>query len=177
MQTTWLDYITAIGSVATPLLVLILASVGWRIRQRLERRIDLENKLREDRITTYNQILEPFIILLTSDTAWKTDPKNKNKDKTQTAMQKLLSLDYREQGFRMSLVGSDSVVKSYNDLMQYFYSRGDQVGSATESDIKEMMALLGHFLLQIRKSMGNESTTLDNWDMLEWFLTDARKYR
>ena len=25
--------------------------------------------------------------------------------------------------------------------------------------------------------MGNESTRLDNWDMLEWFLTDARKYR
>jgi hypothetical protein len=25
--------------------------------------------------------------------------------------------------------------------------------------------------------MGNEATTLSNWDMLEWFLTDARKSR
>jgi hypothetical protein len=40
-----------------------------------------------------------------------------------------------------------------------------------------MMSLLGAFLLEIRRGMGNETTKLDNWDMLEWFLTDARKYR
>ena len=40
-----------------------------------------------------------------------------------------------------------------------------------------MMSLLGTFLLEIRKSMGNETTALDNWDMLEWFLKDARRFR
>jgi hypothetical protein len=29
---TWLDYVTAFGSVATPILVLLLGGVGWRIR-------------------------------------------------------------------------------------------------------------------------------------------------
>lgn len=24
--------------------------------------------------------------------------------------------------------------------------------------------------------MGNEATSLDKWDMLEWFLSDARKW-
>jgi hypothetical protein len=177
MHTTWLGYATAIGSVATPILVLILTGVGWRMRKRLERRLELEDKLREDRISAYNQILEPFIILLTSDAAWKTDPKNKNKDKNAFATQRLLSLEYREQGFRLSLVGSDTVVKSYNDLMQYFFGRPDQAPAATEADVKEMMAFLGSFLLEIRKSMGNEATALDKWDMLEWFLADARKYR
>jgi hypothetical protein len=91
-------------------------------------------------------------------------------------MRALLSLEYREQGFRLSLVGSDAVVRAYNNLMQYFYQRQGS-SPPKEVDIKEMMALLGQFLLEVRRSMGNEATTLSNWDMLEWFLTDARKYR
>lgn len=171
---TWLAYVTAIGAIATPILVLALTGVGWRLRTRLERQFSLEDKLREDRIGTYNAILKPFIILLTSDAAWVTDPKNKGKDKNEIAFRSLLSLEYREQAFRLSLVGSDAVVKSYNNLMQYFFQRGEN--DATEADVTEMMALLGQFLLEIRRSMGNESTTLGNWQMLEWFLTDARKY-
>ena len=62
---TWLDYVTAIGSMATPILVLLLTAVGWKIRTKLQRRLDLEDKLRSDRIEIYNEILEPFILLLT----------------------------------------------------------------------------------------------------------------
>ncbi|MCA1791542.1 MAG: hypothetical protein LC667_17340 [Thioalkalivibrio sp.] len=106
-EKTWLDYLTAFGAVATPLLVLALTGVGWRLRTRMERQAALEDKLREDRIGTYNAILKPFIILLTTDAAWQSDPKNKGKDKNETALRILLSLEYREQGFRLSLVGSD----------------------------------------------------------------------
>lgn len=174
---TWLDYLTAFGSIATPILVLALTGIGWRLRAHIERRLTLEDKLREDRIGTYNAILKPFIILLMTDLAWQSDPKNKNKDKNEIAMRTLLSLEYREQGFRLSLVGSDPVVKAYNNLLQYFYQRGEEATPPKESDIKQMMDLLGQFLLEIRRSMGNEATKLTNWDMLEWFLTDARKYR
>jgi hypothetical protein len=90
----------------------------------------------------------------------------------------MLSLEYRQKAFRLSLVGSDSVVLAYNNLMQYFYQRNDQTQQPPAPvDVKEMMSLLGRFLLEIRRSMGNEATKLDNWGMLEWFLTDARKYR
>jgi hypothetical protein len=175
-ETTWLDYVTAFGAIATPILVLLLTAVGWRFRMQLERRAALEDKLREDRISIYNEILEPFILLLMTDAAWQADPKNKGKDKNALATQKLLSLEYRQRGFRLSLVGSDAVVLAYNDLMQYFFQRkeGQQV---TEADIRHMMNLLGRFLLEIRRSTGNETTKIDNWGMLEWFLTDARKYR
>ena len=176
---TWLDYLSAIGAVATPVLVLVLTAIGWRIRHDLERRSDLEGKLREDRIEAYNKILEPFIVLLLAEAAWKSDPKNKGKDKNQMALQTMLSLDYRRQAFKMALVGSDSVVKAYNNLMQHVFGLAEEAGSegATGSDPKKLISLLGGFLLEIRRSMGNETTTLDNWDMLEWFLTDARKMR
>jgi hypothetical protein len=175
-EATWLDYITAFGAATTPLLVLILTGIGWRLRTRTERQIALEDKLREDRIGTYNAILKPFIILLTTDAAWQSDPKNQGRDKNETAIRTLLSLEYREQGFRLSLVGSDAVVRSYNNLLQYFYQRGEN-SSATEAEVREMMSLLGQFLLEIRRSMGNETTKMSNWEMLEWFMTEARKYR
>ena len=126
IEKTWIDYLSAIGSVATPILVLLLTAVGWKYRQSIEHRIKLEEKLRKDRIDIYNAILEPFIILLMSDKAWKSDKKNKNKDKSQIAVNKMLTLDYRKTSFKLSLIGSDDVVFSFNSLMQYFYNHLNQ---------------------------------------------------
>lgn len=47
----------------------------------------------------------------------------------------------------------------------------------TNDNLKAMLRLLGILLLQIRKSMGNETTELDHWQMLEWFMTDVRKIK
>lgn len=176
-EPTWLEYITAIGSITTPILVLGLSAIGWRIKVGVERRIELENKLREDRINIYNQILEPFIILLTSDAAWAQDKKNRNKDKNELAISTMLTLEYRRLGFKLSLMGSDSVVKAYNNLMQYFYNIEENEAQKRENFLEEMLELLGTFLLEIRRSMGNEATKLDHWDMCEWWMSDARKFR
>jgi hypothetical protein len=166
----WLDYVTAIGAIATPILVLILTSVGWKLKQSIERRKQLEDKLHEDRIETYNRILEPFIIIMMSDAAWDQDLKNKARKKDELATSKMLSLEYRNYGFKLALVGSDSVVTAYNDLMQFFFHQ------VTVTEPEKLLALIGTFLLEIRRSMGNEATRLTNWQMLEWFITDARKY-
>ncbi|MEQ9009914.1 hypothetical protein [Algiphilus sp.] len=177
-ENTWLDYVAALGSVATPILVIALSAIGWRVKAGIERRIELEDQLRQDRIDIYNKILEPFVILLTSDAAWSQDRKNKNKNKEQFAQEKMLSLEYRECGFKMSLVGSDAVVKAYNNLMQYFYAANDNPQATVGHDTtKEMLELLGSFLLEIRRSMGNETTQLDHWDMCEWWMSDARILR
>jgi hypothetical protein len=167
-----LQYLSTIGSLATPLLVLLLTGVGWKYRQSIERKIKLEEKLRDDRIEIYNKILEPFILLLMSDAAWQSDKKNKGKDKNEIAVSQALSLDYRKTSTKLSLIGSDPVVKAFNNLFQHFYAAPD---NAENSPI--LLNLVGCFLLEIRKSMGNESTELDSWGMLEWCITDARKYR
>jgi len=172
----WLDYLTAFGAIATPLFVLILTGVGWKFRKSIDRRLALEDKLREDRINTYNIILEPFTILLMIQAAWEHEKQNKNKSKDDIAVGKLLSLDYRKAAFKLSLIANDDVVLTYNELMQFFYSQGDQPITSDEK-LKAMLSLLGKFLLEIRKSMGNEATKLDYWQMLEWFMTDVRKIR
>jgi len=176
-EKTWVDYLTAIGSVATPLLVILLSAVGWKFKASVERKVDLENRLRDDRIDIYNQILEPFIILLMTDAAWDQDKRNKNKNKNEFAINKMLTLEYRKLGFKLSLMGSDPVVKSYNNLMQYFYNMEENKSSESPNFPKEMLVLLGTFLLEIRKSMGNEATKLDHWDMCEWWMSDTRKIK
>lgn len=170
----WIEYLSAIGSIATPILVIMLSAIGWKLRKSFERQKDLEDKLRDDRIEIYNQILEPFIILLMTDKAWESDKKYKNKDKNTYATTQMLSLEYRRQGFKMSLMGSDSVVKSYNNLMQYFYNHSETEDQSDSSSLKEILRLLGEFLLEIRKSMGNETSKLTAQDMLEWWMKDIR---
>ena len=175
-ESNWLDYLSALGSVATPIFVLILTGVGWKYRQSMERKIKMEEKLRDDRIEIYNKILEPFILLLMTDAAWNSDKKNKGKDKNEIATSQVLSLDYRKTSFKLSLIGSDSVVMAFNDLFQHFYDQAEsELGE--DRNTKKLLELLGNFLLEIRKSLGYESTNIDNWGMIEWFITDAREYR
>ena len=182
-----LEALTAIGAIATPILLVLLGGFGWVIKTSIERsqsrqqdqttRIrELEDKLREDRITTYNALLEPFFILFTTEAAFSQDPKYKGKKKDQIAIATMLSVEYRKVGFKLSLVASDQVVRAYNRLMQFFYHDD---GDMTQVNVKASIwiKLLGDLLLEIRKSMGNESTRLDQWEMIEWFMKDAAEMK
>jgi hypothetical protein len=170
-----IDYITAIGSIATPILVLMLTAIGWTIRNRLERSRQLEEKLRDDRIGIYNAILEPFILLLTKDEGIPNEKTYRGKTKDQLAIEKIISLEYRQKAFKLSLMGSDHVIRAYNNLMQFSFSHNLQ--NKSEDFNKEILGLLGSLLLAIRRSVGNEKTSLDKFKMLEWLITDVRKYR
>ena len=172
----WIDQITTIANIFTPILLLILSGIGWKYRQSMERRLKIEEKLRDDRIEIYNQILEPFVIMLMSDDAWSSNPKNKNKDKFEIAKSKMLSLEYRKVSFKLSLIGSDPVVISFSDLMQYSYHMDKDKSNSLENSAK-ILNLLGNFLLEIRRSMGNDSTKINNWGMLEWFIKDIKTYQ
>jgi len=173
----WLDVVTALASIATPALVLIISAIGWKIKQDFERRINIEDKLRDDRIEIYNKILEPFIIILMSDDAWKTNKINRGRNKEDVATTEMLSIDYRRASFQLALMADDNVVKSFNNIMQYFYNMEDNQSASDHDFMTEMMKLLGTLLIEIRKSMGNETTKLNHWDMCEFWLSDARKIK
>ena len=175
-EKTWLDYAVAVGSIATPLLVLLLTAIGWKLKNSTERKIELENKLRDDRIKIYNQILEPFIIAYMNEDAWKRDKQYNQLSQIEYAISIINSLDYREACFKLALMAPDSLVKSFNNLLQNFFD-----GSMNLEDklkvFKVTVELFGDFLIEIRKSMGNENTKLEYWDMCEFWMTDVRKLK
>lgn len=172
----WLEYLTAFAAIATLALVLVLAVAAWKLRKSIDLRIAQENRLAEERLRTYSVILEPFTLLLMTQAAWEREGHSQDKSKSDAAISKLLSGDYRDAAFRLSLIANDSVVLAYNEMIQYFCSQG---GQQTSSDVKlkTVLGLLGNLLLEIRKSLGHESTRLDNWQMLEWYMTDVRKIK
>lgn len=170
-----LEIVNTIATIATPLMVLILTGLGWSIRNRADRARELEEKLREDRIQIYNDILEPFIMLFTKGNP--TTKNQRNKSYKDLGAEKVMSLEYKQAAFKLSLIGSDDVLRSYNDLMQFFYEVGnDPEGNQTASPM-DMLSLFGKLLLEIRKSVGNESTDLNNFEMLEFLITDLRKFQ
>lgn len=182
-----LDTISAIATLITPILIVVLGGIGWLIQNRMQsaqakqssqaaRIAELEDRLREDRITTYNALLEPFFLLFTSEAAFALDPKFKNKKKDEIAVARMLSVEYRQVGFKLSLVANDAVVRAYNRLMQFFY-HAEEDPRPVEVKTSHWIALMGTLLLEIRKSMGNESSALDRWEMIEWFMTDAPKLK
>jgi len=190
MERDWFDYATGVGAVVTPLLVLVLTGLGWHIKSkfetsrardaRAEERIrQLEDKLREDRIETYNLLLEPFFVLFTADAVFSQDPKYKGKRKDQLSIGKMLTVEYRRVGFKLALLADDAVVRAYNRLMQFFY-KGAHEGLQEEELLvrtSQWIELLSQLLLEIRRSMGNAGTELTNWEMIEWFMSEADKMR
>lgn len=191
---TTLETVTAIATVVTPVLLAVLGGFGWWIKRKFEaaqarqeaqralqeaqstRLRELEDKLRDDRISTYNALLEPFFLFFTTEAAFATDKKYKGQKKDELAVQRMLSFEYRQIGFKLSLVADDSVVRAYNRLMQFFYHT-ESDPAPMEDKMVRWIALMGDLLLEIRKSMGNQSSGLDRWEMIEWFMSDAPMFK
>jgi len=174
-QPTILDYVTAIGAITTPILVLLLGGLGWIVKNRFDKAIKREEALREDRVEIYNKILEPYIIMFMKPDILAKDPMYKDKSQETAISEILHSVSYRQTAFKLALMGSDEVVRAFNDLMQFFYNQ--DLKQVIVQDPKKPMAVLGDFLLEIRKSVGNDDTTIQNLEMLEWMITDIRKYK
>lgn len=175
-----IDLLGAIGAIATPIILVWLSALGWTFKRRFEisyeREIErekhikeLEEKLREDRIATYNAILEPFILVLSKNAILPNLPEYKNKTPEQIGLQKMLSLEYKRMAFKLTLIGSDEVIRAYNILLQYTYNHSADQNPA---DSRELLKLLGILLVEIRKSMGNIRTQLNHVEMLEWLIKD-----
>ncbi len=168
--TSTLDIISAIGTIITPLLVLLLTGIGWSIRNRSEKTRQLEEKLRDDRIQIYTEILEPFIIMFTKQNLGA----GSEKTNAQVASDLIKSFKYKQLAFKLSLVGTDEVLRAYSDLMQHMYG---QANNNEGTNAEQVLSLFGRLLLEIRRSFGNEKTKLNNFEILEFMITDIRKFQ
>ena len=192
---TVLEWVALAGTVATPLLLIVLSGIGWFIKSRFEtsqarehearRRLEkLESEIREERIQIYADILEPFIILFANDITLPEPQSGRGgrrvqpKTKDELAIEKLTSLDYHRAAFRLSLFANDDVARAYNALMQAAYSMeantNDNPGAEPSMESIQIIGVFGALLLAIRKSVGNETTGLANTEMLEWMIKDIK---
>jgi len=145
-----------------PTLLLVLGGIiTWFIKSKIEELRAIEEKLREERRSIYAQILDPYIRLF-------ADLRGRGPDET---FKRITSYDYRKTAFDLNLFGSDEVVRAYNNLMKHAY----EAEATGNQDPRKMMSLWGKLLLEIRKSLGNKKTKLNEFDMLRAMIKDIEK--
>jgi hypothetical protein len=147
--------------VVSPILVAFGGFVVWFLQSRIEQVRTLERSLQDDRRKVYADILDPYIRLFAN---------LKDNKAQENAIARILTYEYRKTAFDLNLIGADNVVKAYNEMMQFIFK------AQSDPDTKEMMRLWGKLLLEIRKSLGNSSKELDEWDMLRGMITDIDSY-
>jgi flagellar basal body-associated protein FliL len=148
--------------VVSPLLVAFGGFVVWFLQSRIEQVRTLERNLQGDRRKVYADILDPFIRLFAN---------MKNQQEQERAAAMVLTYEYRKTAFDLNLFGADNVVKAYNEMMQHAYKAAEETQDSTE-----MMRLWGTLLLEIRKSLGNPSKELNEWDMLRGMVNDIDSF-
>lgn len=151
--------------IITPIVAAVVGLVVWYIQSRIERIHRAEERLRDERRNIYLTTLEPFIRTF----AGIHDPKEAAK-----AQKQLISYEYKRVAFELNLVGSDAVVRSFNNLMQHVYREDEKTGEGL--DAKTMMKLWGRLLIEIRRSVGDPKTNLEVVDMLKAQIKDIEEF-
>jgi hypothetical protein len=149
--------------VLAPALLGVGGFVGWIIKTKTEELRAAQTALRDNRLAAYEEILDPFIALLQTNDAHAEA----------RAFKKVASVEYRRSTLRITLFGSDSAVKAWNNMMQHFYltANGDDPNSGYRG-----IGLYADFLLEVRKDLRNK-TDLDRFDMLAGFVKDMARTR
>lgn len=145
------------NTVLVPVVAGVVGLLVWYVQSRVEAIRRANESLQDTRRQLYMGVLEPYIKVL----AGVTNPKV-----TAAALKQMGSYEYKRTAVEFSLIGSDSVVRSFNDMMQFIYQSGPDEQST------EVLHLWGGLLLEIRRSLGDPKSALTDKDMLRSFITD-----
>jgi len=128
------------------------------LKSKIENLREMERRLNDKRWQIYIKVLEPYFILF-------SDIKGKG---VNNAIEKINTSKYRQSTFELNIFGSDEVVRANNKMYQFLYKNRDLSKKNT------VVILFGKLILEIRKSIGNKKTKLDEIEMLESMIKDIK---
>lgn len=144
------------AALITGLIAIIATSLTITIPKYLEKRMEIEEHLREKKSQTYKELVELlFKILMGSKT---------NESLTESEFIKFMSR-FTE---NLILWGSEEVIQSYKAYRMYFINRKEGEALTLES-----INLTENLLLAIRKDMGHKNKGLQQGDILSLFINDV----
>ncbi|SFT90853.1 hypothetical protein SAMN04489724_2728 [Algoriphagus locisalis] len=154
------DFLEIFVPVILPIVSLFIGAYIQRQRDKLN--LEQEAFFQKKRENYFN-VISPLVLMISNGS---------NKREQEKIITKILSNEYRKEVLALSLYGNDEVVKSFNNLFQFIYNRND---IPDYTDI--MMPLLGKILLEMRKELGNKSTSLDEYGILEFLIKDIKEVK
>ena len=133
----------------------------------------VQEKLREDRRKFYFDLLDPYLFLFRSISMQNLSNQEIKTPDDQAAkrtaienefLQKALSPEYKKTSAELILLGSDKVIKAYNELVHYTALKETTVDNDTDLTI---IVLFASLFLEIRKDLGAHKTKLAEDEILK----------
>lgn len=178
MEPTTLQNISAIATIITPILLALILFLQRQFEAARKREDDararaqrLEDEMRDTRMELGEKILMPFINALNAARQPEQRSGGRGARGRQAEAPDIDFAEFRKVAFRLSLYGDDDVFKAFNEFMQMAYAM--DAGQHSDDPVS-VLKPLGGLLLAIRKSAGNEDTTLGELEILEWMISDLR---
>ncbi len=178
MEPSALENVATVATIVTPILLALILFLQRRFEADRKREDDararaqrLEDEMRETRMDLSEKILMPFINALNA--ARQPDQRSGRRGARgrQAETPEIDFAEFRKVAFRLSLYGDDEVIKAFNEFMQLAFSM--EPGQHTDDPVS-VLKPLGGLLLAIRRSAGNEDTSLGELEILEWMISDLR---
>ena len=148
--------IVNILAATTPILLILLAGVGWLYRHEREKRDAIEQKLSQKKYEIYTDLIDVLIGML-----------HEQKNNTKINEKKIVKMLQKAQK-QLLMYGSDEVLGSFIKLMTEAYN--------PKGGASKMIGLFSEFLISIRKDMGNPDTKINADDVLRMMITDYDEY-
>ena len=142
-----------LATIAVPVLILMLAGVGWLYRHERERREVVEDQLSEKKYNAYMTLINIFYEVFKATSTGRKPP-NDLVTRVIDANKELL------------IFGSDQV---YRDWQAWTLSK--------TTDDEARLHELANVILQIRRGMGNPNTTLTSDDVLRSLITNYDEHK
>ena len=176
MEPSTLDDIATIATIVTPILLALILFLQRRFEAARKKEDDdraraqrLEDEMRETRMELGEKALEPFFEVLNATKQPEQARGRRSARSRQTDTPAIDFAEFRRIAFRLSLYGDDDVLKAFNRFMRLAYS---MEGGQKSDDPESILRPLGGLILAIRKSAGNEATSLDELEILQWMISD-----
>jgi hypothetical protein len=158
--------VTLVGLEASLVWGAIIGAIAWAVRTNVERRHEYQRLLADKKREQYYEFLDFW----NQTFGVAGQPSHSVEDPE--VIRKL-----RSWSLRLTMIGSDEVVRSWNDL-RLFGGADDQPESdeAKRRSI-EMMRLWGALWMAMRRDCGHSDTTLHPADVLRSIINDIDQYR
>lgn len=132
----------------------------WFVQSRVQQKQEIEQRLQKERRDLYLELVTPLIQTLVNSQSGESD--------NQEIVRQLKSLDYKKKAFMATFFASDEVILAFNNLWETARK------ISQKNDPEALFSSFEELIFAMRKSMGHRKTILNDWDLIEFVIPNAK---
>ena len=138
--------------------------VVWFIKAQVENIRREKERLQSERKKIYFDVLDPFMRAMTG---------LGNEAESKKAFRQIATHEYKKKmAFELGMMGSEEVVRAFNELMQMLYKVDEEEDPPTQT----LMHKWGELMLAVRRDLTGKKTKLKPVDMLKSWIKDIDSF-